>query len=227
MALVLSALRSLWALISAKLGRCPRCWRLSLRWAMLGWAAAALVYVVEARTDLWPSVATLWPVILVWPFSLTALWSLHIFTYGVRAVAWEWTGQGRPLKAQAHCDPGEGALALVPAPGGADAISLAPAGSVSAAPPFARRRVLGVFAKSALFVVALSLSPRAFAQSCECSDGRHNCCSESVLTSCWFCPNTQEWFCCAPGAQGCCNNDGPWCCGKVNGCGGTKGACFN
>jgi hypothetical protein len=64
----------------AKIGRCPNCWRLSLRWALLGWAATALVY--------WLGPAFARPLILVWPLAFTLLWLCHMLTVGVRAVIW-------------------------------------------------------------------------------------------------------------------------------------------
>lgn len=63
-------------LVSAKLGSCARCMRLSLRGALWGWAAAGAVHL------LWPG--TYGEFILAWPVSFTALWFVHIATYGVR-----------------------------------------------------------------------------------------------------------------------------------------------
>ena len=68
--------------ISAKLGRCPRCWRLSFRCAVFGWIAAGLAHflIQDGRVEY---------VILAWPISFSILWLLHIVTFGLRVVAAE------------------------------------------------------------------------------------------------------------------------------------------
>jgi len=74
------------AQVSAKLGRCPRCMGLSLGGAVTGWLALA-------------SVLHIWPqfpfanLMALWPVSFSALWLLHIFTYGGRVVAAEQQAQ--------------------------------------------------------------------------------------------------------------------------------------
>jgi hypothetical protein len=68
------------ALISAKLGRCPKCMGLSLSGAVIGWAVLAGV------VQFWPQFPYT-ALLALWPASFTALWVLHITTFGGRAVA--------------------------------------------------------------------------------------------------------------------------------------------
>jgi hypothetical protein len=70
------------AQVSAKLGRCPKCMGLSLGGAATGWLALAGVL------HIWPQFhfANL---MALWPASFSALWLLHIFTYGGRVLAAE------------------------------------------------------------------------------------------------------------------------------------------
>lgn len=73
--------RQLSAFISAKLGRCPRCMRASIRGAILGWGAMAGTH------RLWPDSLFQW-IVLVWPAAFTLLWVAHILTFGVRRMRW-------------------------------------------------------------------------------------------------------------------------------------------
>lgn len=68
--------------ISAKLGRCPRCWRLSFRGAVTGWIGAGVTHFLFQD-------ARLWYVILIWSISFSILWLLHIAVFGLRVVAAE------------------------------------------------------------------------------------------------------------------------------------------
>lgn len=61
-------------LVRMKLGRCPRCWRLSFQGAAIGWLAAILLYM------LWPD-SPAWRFFLAWPLAFTALWLLHIAVF--------------------------------------------------------------------------------------------------------------------------------------------------
>jgi hypothetical protein len=67
------------AIISAKLGRCSFCMGLALSGAVIGWAA--LVAVVS----FWPAFPFL-NFLALWPVGFTALWLLHIATFGARVV---------------------------------------------------------------------------------------------------------------------------------------------
>ena len=62
--------------ISMKIGRCGRCMRLSLRGAVAGWIVLIAVSHFAPRYGV---------LVSPWPISFTALWLLHIGTYGVRA----------------------------------------------------------------------------------------------------------------------------------------------
>ncbi len=64
-------------LVSAKVGKCAKCMRWSLRGAVLGWVALGLVWLAAPR---WA------PFVLVWPLSFTTLWIIHIVTFGRRVV---------------------------------------------------------------------------------------------------------------------------------------------
>ena len=44
-----SLLQPLTASIEAKLGKCRRCWRLSLQWATVGWVVSVAVELLAAR----------------------------------------------------------------------------------------------------------------------------------------------------------------------------------
>lgn len=68
------------AQVSAKLGRCSYCMGMSLTGALVGWAALA------AAVLNWPQFPFV-NILAVVPASFTALWLLHIFTYGGRVVA--------------------------------------------------------------------------------------------------------------------------------------------
>ena len=67
------------AQVAAKLGRCGKCMGLSLIGAVLGWG------VFSAVVDFWPQCPFL-NVVALLPVSFTALWVLHILTYGARFV---------------------------------------------------------------------------------------------------------------------------------------------
>lgn len=68
--------------VSAKLGRCAKCIGLSLSGAVVGWLAFfGILY-------LWPQFPFV-SVLAVVPAAFTALWVLHLITYGGRAVAAE------------------------------------------------------------------------------------------------------------------------------------------
>ena len=72
----------LYALVSAKLGRCSFCMGLALSGAVAGWA------VLAAVMHFWPQFP--FTILLVlWPASFTALWVLHVVTFGGRAVVAE------------------------------------------------------------------------------------------------------------------------------------------
>ncbi len=79
---VCTAYHRVYALVSAKLGRCSKCMGLSLTGAVVGWLVlAAAVYFWHA----FPFAHLL----AVWPVSLTALWLLHIVTFAGRGVVRE------------------------------------------------------------------------------------------------------------------------------------------
>ena len=81
-------------LLSAKLGRCPKCMRLSLRGAVVGWFVSATIYFVGPHVVLGQYANPVWPLVLIWPLSFTGLWLLHILVFGARVVKWE-LGQHR------------------------------------------------------------------------------------------------------------------------------------
>lgn len=66
--------------VLAKLGRCPRCFRLAARGAVLGWSALLLV------AALWPGWVGLRPLML-WPLSFSALWLSHLIAFAWRRVS--------------------------------------------------------------------------------------------------------------------------------------------
>jgi hypothetical protein len=72
--------------VSAKLGRCPRCMRWALRGAVITWAAVIVVHYLSSN---------LWYWFLPLPVSFTALWCLHIATFGRRAVRAATNGETR------------------------------------------------------------------------------------------------------------------------------------
>ena len=69
--------RFAYARVSAKVGRCARCMRWSLRGALLGWLAAIVAAVAVPRAL---------PVVLVWPVVFTILWGGHIIVFAGRTV---------------------------------------------------------------------------------------------------------------------------------------------
>jgi len=210
------------ASVRAKLGRCRRCWRLSLKWAALGWAASFAVYVIGSRTDLVPFLKVLWPSILVWPLGFTALWLLHMTVFGIRVAAWEWNGSRRTCDQNGvtkvthdqefSSDPKRETWAVA-TPTTARTQSLT------------RRSVIGLFATSVAFAVISSVHLGARTIDCEYADERYTCCDSPNAPVCWFCPNTQVYACCGSGLTHCCNNEGPWCC--PGDCGGKRGDCRN
>jgi hypothetical protein len=70
------------ALVAAKLGRCPKCMGLSLNGAVIGWAVFAGV------VHFWPQFPFM-NLLVLWPASFTALWVLHLVTFGGRVVVGE------------------------------------------------------------------------------------------------------------------------------------------
>lgn len=68
------------AQVSAKLGRCPKCMGLSLSGAVLGWL------VFFGTLYAWPQFPYT-TLLVLWPASFTALWALHIVTFGGRSIA--------------------------------------------------------------------------------------------------------------------------------------------
>ncbi|PWT82040.1 MAG: hypothetical protein C5B58_08875 [Acidobacteria bacterium] len=66
--------------ISAKLGRCAFCMGFALGGAVIGWAAFAAV------VSFWPGFPFL-NLLTLLPISFTAIWLLHIATFGARVVA--------------------------------------------------------------------------------------------------------------------------------------------
>jgi hypothetical protein len=69
------------ALVSAKLGRCPICWRLSFQGAAVGWVVVLILHLIGVDTRL------LRP-LMIWPLAFSTLWLLHIAVYGIRVVTW-------------------------------------------------------------------------------------------------------------------------------------------
>lgn len=66
-------------LMSAKLGRCSRCMRLSLKAALVGWAAAAVAYQIQP--DGWMRT-----VALVFAVPFTVLWVGHVTAFATRTL---------------------------------------------------------------------------------------------------------------------------------------------
>jgi hypothetical protein len=75
----------LYALASAKLGRCFRCMGLSLTGAVAGWV------VLAAAVYFWPAFPFA-HLLALWPVSFTALWLLHIVTFAGRSTVREVQG---------------------------------------------------------------------------------------------------------------------------------------
>jgi hypothetical protein len=118
--------------ISAKLGRCPRCWRLSFRGALIGWIGAGLIHflIPDAR---------IWYVVLLWPVSFSVLWLAHIATFGLRVVAAE--RRRRTDSSRDHLGAGNEPRA-----------SRAP----EIAPTIGRREMLQRFSRSAAWAILVS-----------------------------------------------------------------------
>ncbi len=72
----------LYALVSPKLGRCAFCMGVALGGTVIGWA------VLAAVASFWPRFPFL-HLLALWPIGFTALWLLHIATYGGRHVTKE------------------------------------------------------------------------------------------------------------------------------------------
>jgi hypothetical protein len=64
--------------VSAKLGRCSKCFRASLFGAVLGWLAIVPTFAFIPNPECW--------IVLIWPVSFTALWVLHMLTFAQRSV---------------------------------------------------------------------------------------------------------------------------------------------
>lgn len=71
-------------LLSSKLGRCPRCWRLSLRGALAGWSISAIFLLIAPHAGLGNQIWWMGTLVLAWPVSFSALWVLHAITFGYR-----------------------------------------------------------------------------------------------------------------------------------------------
>ena len=87
-----SVYQRLYALASAKLGRCPYCMGLALSGAVIGWVVLGGVVL------LWPQFPFT-NLLALWPASFTVLWVLHILTYGGRVVAAEHRAQQEAIPA--------------------------------------------------------------------------------------------------------------------------------
>ena len=74
------------AQVSAKLGRCSKCMGLSLGGAVAGWL------VLVGVPHIWPQFPFA-NLVALWPASFSALWLLHVFTYGGRVLAAEHQAQ--------------------------------------------------------------------------------------------------------------------------------------
>ena len=136
---------SVYGLVSAKLGRCARCIRLSLRGAVLGWGVLGVTHLMLPGSYVEYA-------ILLWPVSFTSLWFLHITAYGARrAVALR-----------------EGNLAST------GATAAAGVGDAGGHPPMSRRGFLITFAQGATLAVLASLAfPRR--ASADCPSGSTPC----------------------------------------------------
>ncbi len=82
MVAVCTAYHRVYALASAKLGRCSKCMGLSLTGAVVGWL------VLAAAVYFWPAFPFA-HLLAAWPVSLTALWLLHIVTFAGRSMVRE------------------------------------------------------------------------------------------------------------------------------------------
>lgn len=128
-------MRAIASLVSAKVGRCARCMRWSLRGAILGWCSVGVAQVLHVGTPIEEA-------LLVWPACFSALWMLHITTYGAR-------------RAMATGERAESSFVAEPH---------VPVGG----PHVHRRRVLRTFAQGAALAViaSASLPSRARADDC-------------------------------------------------------------
>jgi hypothetical protein len=199
-------------LLSAKLGRCPKCMRLSLRGAVVGWFVSATIYFVGPHVVLGQYANPVWPLVLIWPLSFTGLWLLHILVFGARVVKWElgqhrdqWEKE-RELKTQQSPAP------LLTA--GASWVSEAAVVSASLTSRLPRRQMLGFFVRGAAFAVFVSstLAGRASAASCDCDD-KNSCCEKPTMTQCCYNAARGEWHCVPPGNTCCTSPYATWSCG--------------
>ncbi len=116
------------ALLSAKLGRCVRCMRLSVRLAAAGWIAVGVAYLVDRNIRSGY-------LLLPWAVGFSALWCAHIVAFAARAVGGMKGSQATGGQADAS---------VVPSQEGLQATS--------------RRQVLVMLARAGTIAVAASLS---------------------------------------------------------------------
>jgi hypothetical protein len=148
--------------VSAKLGRCARCMRLSLRGALIGWCGAAI-------SDLLALGTYVEYVVLLWVVIFTMLWLLHIMTYGARQIV-----ATRPTIWRLSQKPD------------------APTASVELDHyPVSRRELIGTFGRAVGLAILASLSvplptraqPAVNGSGCNNSNScKSNCCDPASLT---------------------------------------------
>jgi hypothetical protein len=186
--------------ISAKLGRCPRCWRLSFRGAVIGWIGAGVIHLLFQD-------ARVWYVVLIWPISFSILWLLHIATFGLRVVAAE-----REKRSLPHLDRTVGEQQLL-----ASSVS-----SILAGTAMGRRQMLLRLYRSAGWSVLVSAavplasacSNKSVPSSTTSSSGGSTGGGTGAGTKCpcppnsppgtWYCPAAPPGFCidCPTGCVG-------------------------
>jgi hypothetical protein len=166
--------RKFFALCSAKLGRCPRCMRLSLRGALLGWIALTALHLFWPKSHFW--------YLGVWALGFTFLWLLHVGAFAVRSVA----AARRVEHDQALRRPGDEGAVRAPI-----------IGSKFSAHTMSRREIFDIFVENAGLAMAASLSialtdltPMAgcIGQGDPCAPGGAPCCSGKL--SCCGSPAT-------------------------------------
>lgn len=140
---------SLRSYMSSKIGRCPRCWRLSFRGALLGWLVIVVVLLVTMHTSFSMYRQLLIAVLAVWPASFTALWLTHAVTFSYRA-----TKNHAKAPQTSDGSPTFSAFAMESA--------------------MTRKQLTQLFFKSAVFVLLVSMPGVALAQS-SCQDGYYSC----------------------------------------------------
>lgn len=165
--------------ISAKLGRCHRCMRWSLRGALLGWIALGIARLI------FPAQSYL---VLAWPVSFTALWLLHISVYALRSAVAAHGYADRPSNAPERA-------------------TMAPAYGESVR-WLSRRRALQTLVSGFFGAALVSLAyPRR--ASAECAPGWSGCggniCCDTSHGFRWYCPQSN----CAnvPATDKCVNPD--------------------